>query len=166
MIMDYKYINQLLERYWRCETSLEEEDILRAFFCQENIPEELAHCKAFFAYGERQQQEDVLGQDFDDKIMSVIDADKPVKARTITMSQRLRPLFKAAAIVAMILTLGNAMQLPFGNDASDTMSSYDGYTMPELKQENSMAMGDSAVVDTMKQTMVEPQNMTKGSVIK
>ena len=22
--MDYKYINQLLERYWKCETSLEE----------------------------------------------------------------------------------------------------------------------------------------------
>ena len=27
--MDYKYIKQLLERYWNCETSLEEEDILR-----------------------------------------------------------------------------------------------------------------------------------------
>ena len=30
--MDYKYIEQLLERYWNCETSLEEEQILRAFF--------------------------------------------------------------------------------------------------------------------------------------
>ena len=30
--MDYKYINQLLDRYWKCETSLEEEEILRAFF--------------------------------------------------------------------------------------------------------------------------------------
>ena len=25
--MDYKYIEQLLERYWQCETSLEEEGI-------------------------------------------------------------------------------------------------------------------------------------------
>ncbi len=24
--MDYKYINQLLDRYWKCETSLEEEE--------------------------------------------------------------------------------------------------------------------------------------------
>ena len=30
--MDYKYINQLLDRYWKCETSLEEEEILRTFF--------------------------------------------------------------------------------------------------------------------------------------
>ena len=38
--MDYKYINQLLERYWNCETSLEEEGILRAFFSQKDVPAE------------------------------------------------------------------------------------------------------------------------------
>lgn len=26
--MDYKYIRQLLDRYWKCETTLEEEEIL------------------------------------------------------------------------------------------------------------------------------------------
>ena len=37
--MDYKYIEQLLERYFAAETSLEEEHILRAFFSQkETIP--------------------------------------------------------------------------------------------------------------------------------
>ena len=44
--MDYKYIKQLLERYWNCETSLEEEDILRTFFSQEDIPSELESYKA------------------------------------------------------------------------------------------------------------------------
>ncbi|MBQ4446467.1 MAG: pyruvate ferredoxin oxidoreductase, partial [Prevotella sp.] len=32
--MDYKYIEQLLERYWQGMTTLEEERILRAFFSQ------------------------------------------------------------------------------------------------------------------------------------
>ena len=36
--MDYKYIEQLMERYWNAETSLEEESILRSFFSQENNP--------------------------------------------------------------------------------------------------------------------------------
>ena len=36
--MDYKYINQLLERYWAAETTLEEEKILRTFFSQTDIP--------------------------------------------------------------------------------------------------------------------------------
>ena len=30
--MDYKDIAQLLERYWQCETSVEEEATVRAFF--------------------------------------------------------------------------------------------------------------------------------------
>ena len=35
--MDYKYIEQLIERYWDCETSAEEEQILRMFFSQTEI---------------------------------------------------------------------------------------------------------------------------------
>jgi hypothetical protein len=35
---------------------------------------------------------------------------EPVKARTISLTQRLMPLFKAAAVVAIVLTLVNAAQ--------------------------------------------------------
>jgi hypothetical protein len=48
--MDYKYIEQLLERYWACETTLQEEAILRAFFSQEEIPEGLRKYQALFTY--------------------------------------------------------------------------------------------------------------------
>ena len=47
--MDYKYIEQLLERYWQCETTLEEEGILRTFFGQKDIPAELRPYQALFA---------------------------------------------------------------------------------------------------------------------
>ena len=46
--MDYKYINQLLDRYWKAETSLEEEEILRAFFSQDELPAELKPYQALF----------------------------------------------------------------------------------------------------------------------
>ena len=36
--MDSKYIEQLLERYWQCETSLEEEAQLRTFFMEGDVP--------------------------------------------------------------------------------------------------------------------------------
>ena len=48
--MDYKYIEQLIERYWQCQTSLEEEQILRAFFSQEQVPENLRRYAPLFAY--------------------------------------------------------------------------------------------------------------------
>ena len=107
--MDYKYIEQLLERYWAAETSLEEESILRTFFSQKDIPAEMEHLRPLFtdeAVGE------TLGDDFDARILAMID--KPVvKAREVSLTQRLMPLFKAAAIVAIILTLGGALQAPW-----------------------------------------------------
>ena len=35
--MDYNDIEQLLERYWQCDTSAEEEARLRDFFTQEEV---------------------------------------------------------------------------------------------------------------------------------
>ena len=46
--MDYKYIEQLMERYWNAETSLEEESILRTFFSQKDIPAEMEHLRPLF----------------------------------------------------------------------------------------------------------------------
>ena len=47
-MMDYKYIEQLLERYWECQTTLEEEAILRAFFAQDNVPVQLLPYRQLF----------------------------------------------------------------------------------------------------------------------
>ena len=44
--MDSEHIEQLLERYWKCETSLEEEAQLRAYFAEAgNIPAHLLRYK-------------------------------------------------------------------------------------------------------------------------
>ena len=112
--MDYKYIEQLLERYWAAETSLEEESILRTFFSQKDIPAEMEHLRPLFideAVGE------TLDDDFDARIMQAIGepltSQEVVKAREVSLTQRLMPLFKAAAVVAIILTLGGALQAPW-----------------------------------------------------
>lgn len=107
--MDYKYIEQLLERYWEAETSLQEETILRTFFSQPDIPENLRKYQSLFVC--EQQKEDVLGEDFDARILDQI-GDAPL-AKTVTLKSRLMPLFKAVAIVAIVLTLGNAAQAPW-----------------------------------------------------
>lgn len=107
--MDYKYIEQLLERYWEAETSLQEETILRTFFSQPDIPENLRKYQSLFVC--EQQKEEVLGEDFDARILDQI-GDAPL-AKTVTLKSRLMPLFKAAAIVAIVLTLGNAAQAPW-----------------------------------------------------
>ena len=109
--MDYKYIEQLLERYFQCETTLKEEDILRTFFSQDDVPVWLLKYQTLFNY--ETQKEQPLGNDFDERILAAIEEEQPVKAQVVTLTQRLMPLFKAAAIVAIILTLGNAAQAPW-----------------------------------------------------
>lgn len=127
--MDYKYIEQLLEQYFNAETTLEEEDILRSFFRQADIPAEMQQWKALFT-----TQEETLGEDFDVRILSMIEQENNresvattiVKARRVTLRHRLMPLFKAAAVVAIILTLGGAMQAPFDN-SWNTLDDYANY---------------------------------------
>jgi hypothetical protein len=120
--MDYKYIEQLLERYFQCETTLKEEEILRAFFTQEDVPVWLAKYKTLFDY--EAQREEPLGDDFDERILEMIEQQEPVKARVLTMTQRLMPLFKAAAVVAIVLTLGNAAQAPWDRGWDNPQEEY------------------------------------------
>lgn len=146
--MDYKYIEQLLERYWECTTSLEEENILRTFFRQKDVPASLLQYKALFTYEQTQKEEEVLGEEFDRKMMEMINEPTTVKARTIRLTQRLMPLFKAAAVVAIILTLGNAAQVAFNQE-----DPYD-LNMAEVQQPSEgpsvAAVSDSLKVDTLK----------------
>lgn len=118
--MDYKYIEQLLERYWKGETTLQEETILKAFFSQPDIPENLRKYCDLFAY--ETEKADTLGDDFDACILEMV-GEAP-KAKTVTLTSRLMPLFKAAAIVAIVLTLGNAAQAPWDRGWDDPKEAY------------------------------------------
>lgn len=122
--MDYKYIEQLLERYWACDTSLEEEQILRAFFRQKEIPAHLLPYKDLFAY-QNATQKVTLGKDFDERILS--QTERPtVKMQRVPLRRRMLPLLKAAAVVAVIITLGTVTQLPF-KAHRQTDYNYDAY---------------------------------------
>jgi len=70
-----------------------------------------------------------------------------LKARTITLTQRLMPLFKAAAVVAIFLTLGNAAQESFQTNQTSP-AGMAGYN--KVEKGASVALGDSAVIDTLK----------------
>ena len=70
--MDYKYIEQLLERYWSCETTVEEETLLRDFYKQTNLPENLERYRSLFEF-QNEQAELRLGEEFDEKVLSKID---------------------------------------------------------------------------------------------
>ena len=145
--MDYKYIEQLLERYWEGETTLQEEAILRAFFSQEDVPASLMKYKSLFDCG---LQEETLSDDFDARILSSIGQEEEPKAKIVTLASRLKPLFKAAAIVAILLTIGNAAQAPWNYGWDNPQDEYAKYRQQQVDTVNILSPVQAEnITDTM-----------------
>lgn len=145
--MDYKYIEQLLDRYWECQTTLEEEAILRTFFAQDSVPVELLKYRKFFTAQKKEVETLKLDDAFDEKIMQIIEEQQPVKARTITLTERMRPFFRAAAIIAITVTLGTAAQKAMDSTDAPYPTST---TRHDVKQGTPVALSDSIKADTAK----------------
>lgn len=142
--MNYQYIEQLLERYWACDTTLEEEQILRSFFSQADVPASLKPYATLFVYETTQLHDTPLSPDFEQRVMDAIDAETderqpadivPTKSAKFTWSHRLAPLLKAAAVVAAVVTAGNiserTLQTNSVGAADDDMTANDTYIMKE-----------------------------------
>lgn len=159
--MDSKYIEQLLERYWQCETTLEEEAKLRAFFTKEVVPAHLLRYRELFVY-EQLQQEERLGDDFDARVLAQIEEAPVVKAKRLTLVSRCMPLFRAAAIVVLVLSLGNVMQHSFFGDAAkvgavDTVG--DQIVIPAGVSDKVVVAQDNQKADSLKRADKEKKKL-------
>jgi len=119
--MDYKYIEQLLERYWAAETSPEEENILKAFFSQQDVPAELQAYADLFRCMDA-EGDVALGDDFDARMLQAVGLDETserpaeirvFKARKVRKPLGLRPLYQAAASVAVVVLISLGAQRLF-----------------------------------------------------
>jgi len=81
--MDSKQLEQLLEKYWSCETSLEEEQQLKDHFRGE-VPEHLKETAQLFRYFEAQHEKSVDESDFDATVIKEIKRQVP-KGRSVKM---------------------------------------------------------------------------------
>ncbi len=115
--MDYRYIEQLIERYFAAETSLGEERILRDFFAQDDVP---AHLKVYqpLFQEEAQLSEAHLDKRFDKRLLSMTD-EGHVRAHRISLYERLRPMMKAAVFVGLAAMMGVALERSSLGQTSD-----------------------------------------------
>ena len=130
--MDCKQIEQILARYWRCETSLQEEELLRQFFNSEDIPAHLLRYKELFVY-QTMQSEIGLDETFDQRLLDIVEA-PVVNARRITLFSRFMPLLKAAAVVVFVVMIGNVIQYSLLEESTNEYnydSFVDTYDTPE-----------------------------------
>lgn len=136
--MDYKYIEQLIDRYFNGETTIAEERILKTFFSQNDVPAHLQHYAAVFDYEEAQRTETALDEDFDQRVLSHLtaDGDAPcirVKIQRMTFADRFRPLGRAAAAVAIVALLGSSIHRAYVTHPVEPINQF-GYGLEEAGQ--------------------------------
>lgn len=97
--MDYCRIHLLLDKYWRCVSSVDEERELRRFFTSETVPPELLPYQAWFRTPEAEELPP-LEETFDVKIMESISS---------IQKERRRRLFVGLAFVIIAILAGVAL---------------------------------------------------------
>ncbi len=95
--MDLNKIEELLNKYWNCETSLEEEQQLREYFRGTQIPGQLKDTAALFRYFESHKKKTLTDSGFDAGMLRKI---KTPAGGTVT-----RLLYNSMRIAAGIAVL-------------------------------------------------------------
>jgi hypothetical protein len=83
--MDSDKIKDLLERYWNCETTLEEEQWLRDFFNSNEVPQSLQQEAQLFQYLKQQQNVKLNDLNFEQKLKQKLQP-KEGKVRSLLMT--------------------------------------------------------------------------------
>lgn len=102
-----EHIEKLLEKYWNCESTLEEEQELKNWFAKHGNEEDFREEEALFKYFSLEKKRVISQDSFDDDILEKLDSVKDTKTRRFFISPNLRNLSRIAAgiIVALAATL-------------------------------------------------------------
>lgn len=90
-------IEQLIEKYWKCETSVEEENEIKEFFSNREVSDEWKETASLFRYFEFQKKQSVDEVGFNRKFKSLASQEK--KGKVVSM------FFTVSKIAAGILVL-------------------------------------------------------------
>jgi len=115
--MNEENIKQLLEKYWQCNTTPEEEQLLQEFFYGESISEELLPYKSLFVWKAIQQDKKA-----DKKLMKL-----PEK----TVFRHFYPVLRIAAVILVIFTLAIGVNTHYQQEKFMNKVFSDTFTNPE-----------------------------------
>jgi hypothetical protein len=96
--MDSNKIEELLNKYWNCETSLEEEQQLKEYFKYVQVPEQLKETAALFQYFDVSKKKSLDDAAFEGQVLKKVHAPKSKVVKLIYNAMRI------AAGIAVLVT--------------------------------------------------------------
>ena len=129
MPMDSKKIDELLNKYWNCETSLEEEQELHNYFQEGNIPEQLKETADLFRYFHEHKKKALTDLAFDHQVMKNL--------KTATKGKMATLVYNSMRIAAGVIVLMVAVWLVRSEIRQSTpQEMVDTYNDPKLAFED------------------------------
>lgn len=101
--MDSNKIDTLLNKYWNCETSLEEEQQLREYFMGKEIPEQLRETATLFRYFEANKKKTLSDGAFDAGVMAKVKT--PAQGRMVKLFYNTMRIAAGVAVLMVALWL-------------------------------------------------------------
>lgn len=152
--MDLDRIEQLLERYWECETTLEEEKELKKFFNSGNVPQKWQSVAPLFEYYETEKQTGQLDGLFDEQVLAQIESQggKGAAAGQGKIVKLFSSIAKIAAVGLILITATYFVTEEYTNK-KDTMDPYLADTFEDPKV---------AFEETKKALMLISKNFNRG----
>lgn len=98
--MDSEHIEQLLEKYWNCQTTLEEEKLLEDYFASTPATEGQKEAAAMFLYFRQSRQKELEDRSFDTRVLRSLK--KPSAQLRTFMFNTMRI---AAGVVVLLLAV-------------------------------------------------------------
>lgn len=152
--MNNEYIHTLLNKYWNCETSVEEEQELRDFFLGANVPPELTPYIPLFIYLDEEQSV-VPSSDFDAKLKAAIQQASREK-RYITI-RIFTPALRIAASLLLVIGLGISLYFIskqynepyFAETYHDPNAAMKEATYALIKISDALQMSEAASIQTI-----------------
>lgn len=153
--MDLDRIEQLLEKYWDCRTTVEEEKVLKTFFSAGAVPEKWRAIAPLFQYYKEEQHIDHLDGLFDEQVLARIEALKGSASPVNKQGKVVRMFYDIAKVAAVGLVLATAAFFVREEyiDKKDHMGPYLADTFEDPKE---------AFEETKKALMVISKNFNKG----
>jgi hypothetical protein len=119
-------IGDLLERYWKCETSLEEEQALRNYFLGNAIPSDMQEAAQLFRFFEAEKQKN-LGENFEPIVTKELQRRRGGKIISlVTFTQVARIAAGVLVLVVATFFIRQEIRKSYPQEVQDT------YTDPQL----------------------------------
>ncbi|MEQ8927723.1 MAG: hypothetical protein RLO81_18040 [Fulvivirga sp.] len=108
--MDSKRIEELIAKYWECETTLEEEKELKSYFSSGEYDAKFKDIAPLFQYYTNEKESASLDGLFDEQVLAEIEqgvSSAPKKGRVLSMFTNIS---KVAAVILVVVVAGYFIQ--------------------------------------------------------